>query len=362
MKLSRLWIVVPLSALLVLTACHFGVISTAASAISGAKTAHDVMKPKDEPKKPTTRPTKASLSPDQVEVLGAVDPNVQALFNPMPLRVSTAGSTTYHQPFCKYAMQSLVRYGPSKRVNYFSIQSIPANYTPCQYCMADVYDFPSSMSPAEFIRRGQEVYPVVRREHQGASAPAGTVVCQWKGYIAVAVPPEACEQGTINAIAGTPLQINTFTFNGISLGIGDANQDGKVDAADFPYLVAAYSGTNPATPVAQALFDFNRDGKVDMADFQSWFSELGSGNNLYAAQFWPTAVEAGETPMHPVRVSIQGSNKYHMPDCPAVKRSWDTYGYDKAIGYFSWDEVEKSGKTPDTVGGTSGCNATRRLP
>lgn len=356
MRNTKLWIVVPLIAL-VLTACHFSAVSTAVSVLSAGKTAHDVLK-----QNPTSRPSNQSTPAERAQVLGALDPNVQSLFNPMPLRVSTVGSTTYHHPFCKYAMQSLNRYGPTKRVNYFTIQSIPANYVPCTYCTPDVYDFPVDMPPADFIRRGQEVYPVFRREHQGASAPQGAVVCQWKGYVGIAVDPNACEQGTINAVAGVPLNIQTFTFNGISFGIGDANQDAKVDNADFPYLVAAYSGTNQATPVAQMLFDFNRDGKVDLADFQSWFSEFGSGNHLYAAQFWPTAVEAGERSTHPIRVSIDGSNKYHMPNCPAVKRSWETYGYHKAIGYFTWDEIERSGKTPDTVGDPFGCNATRLLP
>jgi hypothetical protein len=294
----------------------------------------------------------------QAEVM-AINPDIQALFDPMPLRVGTEGALVYHHPFCPYAQRALTTHGPSKRVNYFSRLDIPYNREPCNFCKADVWNWPFWLTPEEVIDHGLEYYPFARRTHTVPVVPPDTVICSWTGYVAFAVPPENCVDGGVHTTEGTPITIQCLILNMIPSGIGDANQDGDVDEEDFPYLVAAYSGPDvTATPVAQRLFDYDEDQDVDMSDFQAWFAELGTGNSSWIAANYPDAVE-GRREYYPLRVGIQGSDKYHQPDCPAVKRSWETHGYEKAVAWWNWADIEDTGRTPDTVGPPNGCDATQ---
>lgn len=53
-----------------------------------------------------------------------------------PLYVGTVGSDTYHKPDCKFAEQSLNKYGKSKRVEYYSsLNSDLSSRKPCPKCL-----------------------------------------------------------------------------------------------------------------------------------------------------------------------------------------------------------------------------------
>jgi hypothetical protein len=68
------------------------------------------------------------------------DPALEALFDPMPLRVGTEGSIIYHRPFCPYAQAALATHGAAKRINWYSIDEIPSNRIPDTFCKAHIFE------------------------------------------------------------------------------------------------------------------------------------------------------------------------------------------------------------------------------
>lgn len=49
----------------------------------------------------------------------------------------------------------------------------------------------------------------------------------------------------------------------------------------------------------------------------------------------------------PLRVGTKNSQYYHRIDCSVVNNSWQTWGIDRRVDFFSWDQVEASGRVPD---------------
>ena len=77
-------------------------------------------------------------------------------YDPMPLRVGTAGAKFYHRPFCPYAKKSLALYGLEKRINYYTREKVTnSNRTADPYCMAGIFDC-SNISPEEFATSGND--------------------------------------------------------------------------------------------------------------------------------------------------------------------------------------------------------------
>lgn len=277
------------------------------------------------------------------------------LFDPMPLRVGTVGARYYHRPFSPTAQRSLVTHGAEKRINYYSIDDIPDHRIPAPDSFADIYEVPED--PAEFV--AGDVYKMPLRQYEIPTVPVGYEVCTWAGRIAVAVPPENCdENGGLQVSADTELQMQMLYINAIPSGIGDATGDGNVDGDDFPYLIACYSGdTVAATENCTNCFDYDSDGDVDYTDFQVWFSEDGQGNRAWMAANYPAAIEKPQK-TYPLRVGVEGSNLYHRPDCPAVLRSRDRHGWHKFYEFYTRADIEASGRIPDTHGPPNGCDAT----
>lgn len=53
-----------------------------------------------------------------------------------PLFVATMGAEVYHKPDCKYVANSLEKYGPIKRVNYYTIlHKDLSGRKPCPKCI-----------------------------------------------------------------------------------------------------------------------------------------------------------------------------------------------------------------------------------
>lgn len=276
------------------------------------------------------------------------------LFDPMPLRVGTVGATYYHRPFSPTAQRSLLLHGAEKRINWYSIDEIPANRIPAPDSFADVFEVPED--PSAFV--AGDVYKMARREYVLPTVPDGEIVCNWAGHVAIAVLPDNCVGGELITPAETELNMTLMYFNAIPSGIGDATGDGNVNDEDFPYLIACYSGDGvPASENCANAFDYDLDGDVDYTDFQSWFSEDGQGNRAWMAVNHPSAVEKPQK-TYPLRVGVEGSNLYHMPNCPAVLRSRDNHGWHKFIEFYTRENVESSGRQPDTHGPPNGCDAT----
>lgn len=288
-----------------------------------------------------------------VEPMAFGDHPYDFLFDPMPLRVGTVGAQYYHRPFSPTAQRSLVTHGAEKRINYYSIDEIPSNRIPAPDSRADVYEVPDE--PSAFVLG--EVYKTIRREYMVPDVPPGNIICTWAGHIAVAVPPDNCDSGQLTTPAETELQIQMMYINAIPSGIGDATGDGNVDEDDFPYLIACYSGDGTAASQNCAnCFDYDLDSDVDYNDFQSWFAEDGEGNRAWMAANYPTAVEKPQK-TYPLRVGMIGSNLYHRPDCPAVLRSRDNHGWHKFIEFYTREDIEASGRSPDAAGSPHGCDA-----
>lgn len=278
------------------------------------------------------------------------------LFDPMPLRVGTVGAQYYHRPFSPTAQRALALHGPGKRINWYSIDEIPSNRIPAKDSFAGIFEVPKD--PEEFV--SGRTYKAIRNHHSIPQIPEDKTICTWSGYAVVAVHPEHCrEDGAIIMNAESETEVLLSYFNAIPSGIGDATGDGNIDSDDFPYLVACYSGEGQVQDCSncERVFDYDEDKDVDYDDFMTWFSELGTGNRAWIMANHPSAIEKQKS-TYPLRVGMEGSNLYHMPDCPAVLRARTNYGWHRFIEYYTEKAVRDSGRTPDVVGTPNGCNAS----
>lgn len=48
----------------------------------------------------------------------------------------------------------------------------------------------------------------------------------------------------------------------------------------------------------------------------------------------------------PIRVGTKGAKYYHMPDCPAVQRSWAKGG--ERVNFYTWGQIHRSERVPDS--------------
>lgn len=289
--------------------------------------------------------------------MAAPDPAKEALFNPMPLRVGTVGSTTYHRPFCKVAQNQLKQYGVSKRVNFFSIAEIEASgRTPNTCCIPEIFTVPI---PDDFANK--DVYRISRRAYEIPTIPEGKTVCNWEGHTLVVVPTANCVDGKITTNEGMAVDIDFLYFNAIQAGLGDADGDGDINEADLPYLCASYGKTSNNCKNA---FDYNNNGTVDNTDVRAFFAAMQpkclppwGGNSAWIAANYPGAAHLPQRPI-PLRVSMMGSTRYHLPGCKQWLSSVKTYGNAEVCEFYSREDITKSGRTPDTSGAPNGCDAT----
>lgn len=284
------------------------------------------------------------------------DPTLEALFNPLPLRVSTVGSQYYHRPYSQRAQEALERYGPTKRINYFTMEEvinsgkIPAPVTDPKNNIAEIFECPNS---AAKFADSDNVCAVGRRLNSIPIIPPGKVVCGWNGYTLMCVPFINCQSNTdtnsiITTTADAPVDMDILYFNAIPLGIGDGNGDGDVTIEDTPFFDACASGESDSQNCLNC-FDYDNDGDVDSSDKTIFLSQIGTGNSFWISQNYPGAKKIRERPI-PIRVGMKGSNLYHLPTCPAVLRSRATYGHSKFLEFFTRAEVIATGRMADNAG------------
>lgn len=308
------------------------------------------------PSQPTTNP---------------VDP-----YDPMPLRVGTVGATAFHHPFCPYAKQSLEIYGLEKRINYWTREQIAESNRPGDtYCLATIFDC-SDVDASAFAIIGNDPWcgANMRSIHyivDGLDAAlAGKTLCSLQGHIGIFVDdPDNCINGNVKASSSSCdheacracitdcdvacagcNRITMAPLNKITLGMGDANKDGQADIEDYLYFHECYSGSSVvATLPCQNIFDFDEDTDVDATDFDLFVQAYNTGNESWAIANHPNAVINPPIPELPLRVGTEGSQYYHRIDCPSVNNSWQTWGLDQRVDFFTWDQVEVSGRIADTI-------------
>lgn len=295
-------------------------------------------------------------------------------YSPMPLRVGTVGAGIYHRPFCKYAKQALITHGLPKRTNYFTREQVAANGRIADtYCIAGIFDC-SDVTPAEFAASGNDPWcganiRLARYDAYDAVALADKTLCSLDGFIGIFVDdPAHCVDGKVqssdvtcdqtacstctvdcSAICDGCVIVTQSIFNQITLGMGDANRDAQADKKDYPYFHECFSGPIAATIPCQNVFDYDKDADVDEDDFDLFADQsYNTGNVSWAAVNFPTAVVNAPKTRHPLRVGIEGSQYYHLHDCPSVNASWTTWGIDKKEIFSTWSQVEASGRIPDT--------------
>ncbi len=294
-----------------------------------------------------------SIAEPVVEIF-AVDPILEALFNPMPLRVGTEGALIYHRPFCPYAQRSLDMHGAVKRINWFSIDEIPGNRTPDQFCLAGAFECPED--PAVFAA-GDGLCQIDRRYGEIPTIDPANTVCFWHGYTLLVVDAANCDSGTIITTDGDPVDIDFVYLNAIPNAIGDANGDGDITEADFEYLVACYTDEGISSSLnCQACFDYDEDGDVDLRDFQTFIGDLDTGNSAWVNSNYPDASQLISRDI-PLRVGMIGSDLYHREGCRYVENSRATYGTHLYIEFYTREQIESSGRQPNIVGGPE-CDAT----
>lgn len=351
--------------------------------------------------KPETRvaPTKmGKLEPYQVNLkinpfgvnlaTGVVVPSQPTInpanpYDPMPLRIGTVGATAFHRPFCPHAKQSLATHGPEKRINYWTREQVAESKRPGDnFCQASRFDC-LKVEPAEFAISGNDPWcgANIRNSRYNVTgidaAIAGKTLCQMQGRIGLFVddptdcvngafvgssppcdpttcdecrnPPDGSPSGDCTSACDGCTLITMALMNKITLGMGDANKDGQADLDDYLYYHECYSGPTAATIPCQNVFDFDSDADVDAADFDLFVQAYNTGNESWAAANFSEAVINPPKPELPLRVGTDGSAIYHRIDCPAVNNSWQTWGIDRRVDYFSWDQVEASGRTSDAT-------------
>ena len=321
----------------------------------------------------TFKPFVANLTTTQA-TLSQSTTNPADPYNPVPLRVGTIGATVYHRLYCPYAKQSLATHGAANRINYWTREQVADSGRPADtYCMAGVFDC-SNIEPAEFATSGNDPWcgANIRSTNyiiDGIDASiAGKTLCSLQGRIGVFVDdPSACVNGSIRgsnlscdraaceactidcdtACTGC-VKVTLAPLNKITFGMGDANRDGQADAEDYLYYHECYSGPVAATIPCQNVFDFDNDTDVDTIDFDLFVQAYNTGNKSWATTNHPNAIINPPGPEFPLRVGTEGSVIYHRIDCPAVNKSWQTWGIDRRVDFFSWDQIEASRRTPDT--------------
>lgn len=305
-------------------------------------------------------------------------------YNPMPLRVGTIGASTYHRPFCPFAKKSLATHGIAKRINYWTREDVVNSGRPADtYCVAGVFDC-SNVDPDEFAASGNDPWcgANIRQENYNIEgideAIAGKTLCKLQGMIGVFVDkPEDCIAGSVKgslvhcnqdacSLCEPPddcsvscdgcVKTTVVPLNKITAGMGDANKDGEANSEDYLYYHECFNETAKATLSCQNIFDFDKDKDVDVDDFSLFVNAYGTGNISWASANYPNAVINPTKPELPLRVGTEGSKYYHRLDCPSVNASWERHGIEKRADYFTWDQVEESGRVPDT----NVCNAGTR--
>ncbi len=325
---------------------------------------------------------------DPVALTFAVTPtdpttNPTEPYNPMPLRVGTVGAAIFHRPFCPYAKQSLANHGLIKRINYWTREQVAeARRRADDFCLAGVFDC-SDVSPTDFMNSGNDPWcgaNISRRNYDMIGldeAIAGKTLCNIQGYIGVFVDDlshciggkikgslptcnsgacsvcreditQDCTSSCTDCIIVTMAPINKITF-----GLGDANKDGELNIDDYLYYHECYSGPSiAATDPCINVFDWDEDGDVDVDDFSNFVFSYESGNQSWAdttyppASFPETVINPERSPL-PLRVGTEGATYYHRLDCPSVNASWSTHGLEKRTDYYTWDQIENSGRISD---------------
>ncbi len=296
-------------------------------------------------------------------------------YNPMPLRVGTIGAIYFHHPFCPHAKQSLATHGLEKRINFWTREQIAeSNRSGDHFCLAGTFDC-SNVQPAEFAISGNDPWcgANIRNSHYAVTgvdaAIAGKTLCQVQGRIGIFVDdPDNCISGAIRGSSSSCDQetcgactadcetvcdgctkITMALLNKVTLFMGDANKDGQADLEDYLYYHECYSGHIAATIPCQNVFDFDNDTDVDAIDFDLFVRAYNTGNASWAAANYPEAVINPPKPELPLRVGTEGSQYYHRLDCPSVNNSWQTWGINRRVDYFSWEQVEASGRVSDAA-------------
>jgi hypothetical protein len=274
---------------------------------------------------------------------------LNAVFDPMPLRVSSSGGTLYHQPFCQYAQAALVKYGPTKRVNYYTVAQVTASKKgSCPLCQPELYAPPED--PQKFAESGTDLFKPERHEYKEPVINSGYYVCWFNRHL-FTIRPEGipCSQPfqiTVEGGSQVTLTSPIQWANPIGCGIGDANEDVDITEADFDYCIACYSGNGvPATQTCQMYFDFDNDCDVDMADFQAFLQHNGSGMTAWMHDHWPDAVDK-KVP-RPVAGGMASSTKYHWTKSAKLQGLKQMYGLYKYIEWYSCDALRASGRVPD---------------
>ncbi len=294
-------------------------------------------------------------------------------YNPMPLRVGTVEATTYHQPFCPFAKNSLAIHGLTKRINYWTREQVAESRRPGDdYCLASIFDC-SDVKPADFVTLNNDPWcgANIRRSVLNVTGVdtvlAGKTLCSMQGYTGIFVnKPENCINGAIKSsgpgcdqaacsacttdcdvVCVDCVRGTVALLNKVTLGMGDGSGDGEADIDDYLYFHECFNGPVAATSPCQNVFDFDADGDVDETDFDLFVTAYNSGNKSWAKISHPDAMIDAAKLEIPLRVGTDGSTIYHRIWCPAVNNSWQTYGLGKRADFFTWDQVEQSGRNPD---------------
>lgn len=325
-------------------------------------------------KTPTVK-AQPMVRPFEVDMASEPTINPTDPYDPMPLRIGTVGASAFHRPFCAYAKQSLVNYGLEKRINYWTREQVAESGRPGDhFCMAMVFDC-SDITPEEFALAGNDPWcgANIRRDHIDVAgidaAIAGKTLCSIQGYIGVFVDdPNNCIDGNVRGslpdcdqeacgactadcetvCEGCTL-ISLAPINKVTLGMGDANADGQENLDDYLFYHECYSGPIAATIPCQNVFDFDGDADVDTADFDLFVGSYNSGNAEWAAINHPDAVVNPTKPELPLRVGTDGAGLYHRLNCPSVNASWERHGIEKRADFYNWEQIESSGRLPDTA-------------
>ncbi|MHA2279777.1 MAG: hypothetical protein ACXAC5_02620 [Promethearchaeota archaeon] len=293
-------------------------------------------------------------------------------YDPMPLRVGTVGATVYHRPFCLYAKQSLANHGLEKRINYWSREQVASSGRPADdYCLAGSFDC-SDRTPESFAASGNDPWcgANVRRDLVSGIPPGvvGKTLCSLQGYLGVFVDnPQNCQDGSVRASSSYCNQevcsacttdcdtacagctrITLAYFNNITLSLGDGNKDGDTDVDDYLYYHECYSGSSVAATVpCQNVFDYDNNTDVDIHDFDLFVQSYNTGNTDWAIENHPDVTLGYQTEL-PLRVGTEGASYYHRLNCSSVNVSWQTHGIDKRVDFYTWDQVEASGRISDS--------------
>ncbi len=316
--------------------------------------------PTDQLDVPTEQVSRVEISEQDRESV-----RIMSSFPPMPLRVATQGAGIYHRVFCPYAKRALVTHGPTMRIDYWTRQEVEAsNKSGDFFCRAAHFDctldpqlFAASADDpcgCELPRASYALDPLLNQ------IPSNYVVCSLDGYLATWVDPMNCplnQGGVMSVTGGGPFNIVFSTLNEINGFLGDGNGDGDCTLEDYLFFHACWTDQGgTATQPCQCAFDWDADGDIDLDDFNNYINAIGSGNTFWVSNNYPGA-QINPTIALPLRVGTDGAGLYHREDCPSVNNSWMVHGIDKRVDFYDWDQIEKTGRQPDTVV----CNAGTRF-